>query len=110
MKCGKLSLYLVVLTINLLPYEKLIYILTLALTVSLSAYSVFSYDLTMLMELTSMAFLIPGDGTASGIMEEVNTNRGSNSGHLNIGYTHYYNSDFNGALTSALHQVMSTEL
>ena len=26
--------------------------------------------------------------------------RGSNSGHLNIGYTHYYNGPFNGALAS----------
>lgn len=77
-------------------------ILTLALTVSLSAYSVFSYDFNDANGTNLNGVFNSGDdGTASWNNGGGQTQtRGSNSGHLNIGYTHYYNSDFNGSLTS----------
>ena len=77
-------------------------IITLALSVSLSAYSVFTYDFNDANGTTLTAASNSGDDSTSswnnaGAQTQT---RGSNSGHLNVGYTHYYNGPFNGALTT----------
>ena len=77
-------------------------IISLALTVSLSAYSVFTYDFNDANGTSLTAASNSGDDVTSawnngGAQTQT---RGGNSGHLNIGYTHYYNGPFNGALTT----------
>ena len=78
-------------------------LLTLVLSVSLSAYSVFNYDFndangTGLNAVSNSGEDVSAAWNNGGGQTQT---RASNSGHLNIGFTHYYNSDFNGALNSA---------
>ena len=77
-------------------------LLSIVTSLSLSAVSVFTYDFNDANGTNLTGVFNSGeDSTAAWNNGGGQTQtRGSNSGHLNIGYTHYYNSDFNGALTS----------
>ena len=71
-------------------------------SLSLSAVTVFTYDFndangTSLTGVTNSGEDLTSAWNNGGGQTQT---RSANSGHLNIGYTHYYNSDFNGALTS----------
>ena len=83
--------------------KNLIYVLLLAVISSaLSAASIITYNFNDAngTALTAAANL-GSDGSANWNNGGATTQtRGSNSGHLNIGYTHYYNGPFNGALTT----------
>jgi len=77
-------------------------ILTFSISVSLSAVSVFTYDFNDSNGTQLNAASNSGtDSTAAWNNGGAQTQtRNANSGHLNIGYTHYYYGSFNGALTT----------
>lgn len=77
-------------------------ILSILLSFTLSATSVFVYDFNDTNGTQLNAVSNSGsDSTAAWNNGGAQTQtRGSNSGHLNIGYTHYYNGPFNGALAT----------
>ena len=83
--------------------KNLIFVLLSVLTsLSLSAAAVFTYDFNDAQGTQLNAALNSGsDATASWSNGGAPTQtRGSNSGHLNVGFTHYYTGTFNNALTT----------
>jgi len=77
-------------------------LISLSFTAALSAVSVVTYDFNDANGTNLNAAANSGsDNSAAWSNGGAQTQtRGSNSGHLNIGYTHYYNGAFNGALTT----------
>ena len=83
--------------------KNLLFVLLSSITsISLSAVSVFTYDFNDANGTQLNSVLNSGsDATAAWNNGGAPTqSRGSNSGHLNVGFTHYYTGTFNNALTS----------